>query len=120
MRKFIILFIVSLIFINAQEKDNDLNELTVKKAIELAFMNNPILNQLIQEKEKKKAEYLGAFGLSTPNIFYMKEGIKNSKFAEQRLTVSQSIDFPLKTSYTLNSISNEKEAFELKIESEKV
>ena len=120
MRKFIILFIVSLIFINAQEKDNDLNELTVKKAIELAFMNNPILNQLIQEKEKKKAEYLGAFGLSTPNIFYMKEGIKNSKFAEQRLTVSQSIDFPLKTSYTLNSISNEEEAFELKIESEKL
>ncbi len=120
MRKLIILFLVSLTFLYAQEKKETLRELTVNIAIDLALKNNPVLNQLIQEKEKKSSEYIGSFGLNSPTVSFMKEGIQNSNFAEQRWSISQSIDFPLSTIYNLNAISDEESALEFKIESERL
>lgn len=120
MRKLILLFLINTFLVFAQDKQEQISDLSVKSAIDLALKNNPVLNQLIQEREKKSGEYLGGFGLNSPNLSYMKEGMRNSNFAEQRWTISQSIVFPLKTIYNLNAISDEESALDYKVESEKL
>src|SRR6056297_1399207 len=76
--------------------------LTIDMAVEYAYDSNPTLQQmkaeLYRESQRKKTET----GISTPEISYFREGIStipDKLFDEQRIAVSQEIDFPLTTIY---------------------
>ncbi|NUM72344.1 MAG: TolC family protein [Ignavibacteriaceae bacterium] len=95
--------------------------LTVDKAIEMAVNKNPQLKQTLGVINAKKGARKKSFGLSSPELFWFREGIGNelpSGFAEQRWGISQTIDFPLKTAYRLGKISSEISSLEYSYESE--
>lgn len=77
----------------------DLSTLSVQKALEIAYRQNPQVKQLqYQIRAQEKQETL-SFGLADPEISYMREGIDNGDFSEQRWSVSQSLEFPLSSIY---------------------
>ena len=77
----------------------DLSTLSVQKALEIAYRQNPQIKQLqYQIRAQEKQETL-SFGLADPQISYMREGIDNGDFSEQRWSVSQSLEFPLSSIY---------------------
>ncbi|MDP3641974.1 MAG: TolC family protein [Bacteroidota bacterium] len=95
--------------------------LTIKDAVDQAIQNNAQINQMRSQLNQKKAEWRTQTGISSPEISYMKEGIDNKAadpFQEQRLTVSQSVDFPLTTSYRLKALKEEEKAMEFSIREE--
>lgn len=95
--------------------------LTIKDAVDQAIQNNAQINQMRSQLDQKKQEWRTQTGISSPEISYMKEGINNKAddpFQEQRLTVSQSVDFPLTTSYRLKALKEEEKAMEFKIQEE--
>ncbi|HZL11576.1 MAG TPA: TolC family protein [Prolixibacteraceae bacterium] len=95
--------------------------LTIQDAVDQAIQNNPQINQMRSQLNQKKEEWRTQTGIASPEISYMKEGI-NSKaadpFQEQRLTLSQSIDFPLTTAYRIKGINEEEKAMEFSIQEE--
>jgi cobalt-zinc-cadmium efflux system outer membrane protein len=95
--------------------------LTIKDAVDQAIQNNAQINQMRSQLDQKKQEWRTQTGISSPEISYMKEGINNKAadtFQEQRLTVSQSVDFPLTTSYRLKALKEEEKALEFSIQEE--
>jgi cobalt-zinc-cadmium efflux system outer membrane protein len=121
--KYLYLKIVALLslaasFCNAQ---NPSDIFTMQEAVELAIKNNPKLNSLQESIEIKKSEKWKAIGLYTPFVSYMREGILSggNGFTEQRWLINQSIDFPLKSVFRINSIADEVEAGELNYAAEK-
>lgn len=95
--------------------------LTIKDAVGQAIQNNAQINQMRSQLNRKKEEWRTQTGISSPEISYMKEGINNKAadpFQEQRLTVSQSVDFPLTTSYRLKALKEEEKAMEFNIQEE--
>ena len=95
--------------------------LTIKDAVDQAIQNNAQINQMRSQLDQKKQEWRTQTGISSPEISYMKEGINNKAadpFQEQRLTVSQSVDFPLTTSYRLKALKEEEKAMEFNIQEE--
>lgn len=95
--------------------------LTIKDAVDQAIQNNAQINQMRSQLNQKKEEWRTQTGISAPEISYMKEGINNKAadpFQEQRLTVSQSVDFPLTTSYRLKALKEEEKAMEFNIQEE--
>ena len=95
--------------------------LTIKDAVDQAVQNNAQINQMRSQLDQKKEEWRTQTGISSPEISYMKEGINNKAadpFQEQRLTVSQSVDFPLTTSYRLKALKEEEKAMEFSIQEE--
>jgi cobalt-zinc-cadmium efflux system outer membrane protein len=94
----------------------DLSALSVQKALEIAYRQNPLINQLqYQIRAQEKQEVL-SFGLSDPEISYMREGIENSEFTEQRWSVSQSIEFPLSGIYRNRQERATTSSLELKLQ----
>ncbi|MBV5313504.1 MAG: TolC family protein [Prolixibacteraceae bacterium] len=95
--------------------------LTIKDAVDQAIQNNAQINQMRSQLNQKKEEWRIQTGISSPEISYMKEGINNKAadpFQEQRLSISQSIDFPLTTSYRLKALKEEEKAMEFSIHQE--
>lgn len=95
--------------------------LTIKDAVDQAIQNNAQINQMRSLLDQKKEEWRTQTGISSPEISYMKEGINNKAadpFQEQRLTISQSVDFPLTTSYRLKALKEEEKAMEFSIQEE--
>ena len=95
--------------------------LTIQDAVDQATKNNAQINQMRLQLEQKKQEWLTKTGIDSPEISYMKEGIDNKAdhpFQEQRLTISQTVDFPLTTSYRLKAIKEEEKAMEFTIQEE--
>ena len=95
--------------------------LTIKDAVSQAIQNNAQINQMRSQLDQKKEEWRTQTGISSPEISYMKEGISNKAadpFQEQRLTVSQSVDFPLTTSYRLKALKEEEMGMEFSIQEE--
>ena len=94
--------------------------LTIRDAVNKAFDSNAQINQLRSQLKQKKEEWRLQTGVSAPEISFMKEGIRNNTdpFQERRLTISQSIDFPLTTSYRLKALNEEVKAAEFKIQAE--
>ena len=95
--------------------------LTIKDAVNQAIQNNAQINQMRSQLDQKKQEWRTQTGISSPEISYMKEGVNNKAadpFQEQRLTVSQSVDFPLTTSYRLKALKEEEKAMEFSIQEE--
>lgn len=94
------------------------NILTIGMAVESAYERNAGLQQLYaflkQEEQNRRTET----GISSPEISYMKEGISSSPdnlFGEQRIAVTQEIDFPLTTIYRLKSVSERIQALQYHI-----
>ncbi|MBL7965702.1 MAG: TolC family protein [Prolixibacteraceae bacterium] len=95
--------------------------LTIQDAVEQAIKNNAQINQMRSQLQQKQAEWRTQTGISAPEISYMKEGINNKAadpFQEQRWTVSQSVDFPLTTSYRIKGLHQEEKAIEFAIQEE--
>jgi cobalt-zinc-cadmium efflux system outer membrane protein len=95
--------------------------LTIQDAVEQAIKNNAQINQKRSQLQQKKEEWRTQTGISAPEFSYMKEGINNkvaNPFQEQRFTISQSVDFPLTTSYRLKAIREEVKALEFSIQEE--
>ena len=85
-----------LILFQASPADTtDLNNLSVDKALEIAYMHNPGINQLQNQIEAQRQQASLSLGVQDPELNYAKEGISDGVFTEQRWMVSQSFDFPL-------------------------
>lgn len=95
--------------------------LTIQEAVNQAVKNNAQINQLRSQLEQKRNEWRTQTGIAAPEISFMKEGIDNKAaqpFQEQRLTVSQSVDFPLTAAYRIKAIQEEEKALEFTIQEE--
>jgi cobalt-zinc-cadmium efflux system outer membrane protein len=95
--------------------------LTIKDAVNQSIQNNAQINQMRSQLDQKKEEWRTQTGISSPEISYMKEGINNKAadpFQEQRVTISQSVDFPLTTSYRLKALKEEEKAMKFSIQEE--
>lgn len=93
-----ILTVVAALLISFQVQPSDttdLNNLSVGKALEIAYMHNPGINQLQNQIEAQRRQQSLSLGVQDPELIYAKEGIGEGSFAEQRWVVSQSFDFPL-------------------------
>ncbi len=94
--------------------------LTIKEAVESAYLRNAELQQLYAQLKQKENQWRTETGVSAPEISYFKEGIASGPgdvFDEKRITISQEIDFPLTTSYRLKGLAEELKAMQLKIQS---
>lgn len=97
-----ILTVVAALLISFQATPSDttdLNNLSVGKALEIAYMHNPLINQLQNQIEAQRQQASLSLGVQDPELTYAKEGIGNGTFSEQRWMVSQSFDFPLSGFY---------------------
>lgn len=95
--------------------------LTINDAVDQAIANNAQINQMRMQLVQKKEEWRTRTGVSSPEFSFMREGINNkaaNPFQEQRLTISQSVDFPLTTSYRIQALRQEVKAIEFNIQEE--
>lgn len=79
--------------------------LTPRLAIKIGLERNPTLKVYREKINQKSAERYVSFGIYSPTLSYMSEGIpfdNSTKFAERRFTLSQELAFPY-TSYLLQS-----------------
>jgi cobalt-zinc-cadmium efflux system outer membrane protein len=112
-------FILLILWVSATPAQAQL--LTIQDAVNQAIGNNAQINQMRSQLQQKQAEWRTQTGISAPEISYMKEGIDNKAadpFQEQRWTVSQSVDFPLTTSYRIKGLRQEEKAMEFSIQEE--
>ena len=92
--------------------------LTIQEAVDQAILNNAQVNQMRSQLKQKNEAWRMQSGISAPEVNYLKEGINGKAtdpFQEQRLTVSQTVDFPLTTAYRLKAIREEGNAMEYSI-----
>jgi len=94
----------------------DLNNLSVGKALEIAYEHNPRVNQLKNRIESQRQQQPLSLGIQNPELNYAKEGIAQGTFAEQRWVVSQSLDFPLTGYYRFKSEKARTRSMELEME----
>lgn len=113
----LILVALTLFQANPTSSDTtDLSTLSVQKALEIAYRQSPQIKQLqYQIKAQKKQETL-SFGLADPKISYMREGIDNGDFTEQRWSVSQSLEFPLSSIYRNKQEKATSKSLQLKLQ----
>jgi len=95
--------------------------LTIQDAVDQSILNNAQINQMRSQLKQKNEVWRIQSGISSPEVSYMKEGMNGKTadpFQEQRLTVSQTVDFPLTTSYRMKAIREEGRAMEFAIKAE--
>jgi cobalt-zinc-cadmium efflux system outer membrane protein len=95
--------------------------LTIQEAVDQAILNNAQINQMRSQLKQKNEAWRMQTGISAPEVSYMKEGISGKTtdpFQEQRLTVSQTVDFPLTTSYRMKAIREEGKAMKFAIQAQ--
>lgn len=95
--------------------------LTIKDAVDQAILNNAQINQMRSQLKQKNEAWRMQTGIAAPEVSFMREGINNKAadpFQEQRITVSQTVDFPLTTTYRLKAIREEARAMEYTIQAE--
>ena len=91
------------------------NLLTLQEAVESGLQRNPGLRELYSVLDQKRNAARQETGINDPEVSYFREGISNGPgdlFDEQRVTISQSIDFPLTTAYRLKGMKEEVIALE--------
>ena len=96
----------------------DAQVLTIQDAVGQAILNNAQINQMRSQLKQKSEMWRMNTGFSAPEVSFMKEGINGKAadpFQEQRLTVSQTVDFPLTTSYRFKAIREEVKSMEYSI-----
>ncbi len=112
-----ILFLLSIIMICSVSSAQD-NLLTIDKAVQMALQRNPGLNRERSVLAEKREKWRTLTGIQSPELIYMKEGINRKEpvpFAEQRYSVSQSLEFPVSTVYRIQAAKKEVSAQELLI-----
>ncbi|RIH64649.1 TolC family protein [Mariniphaga sediminis] len=113
-RKFhILFFLIFPLFVAAQE-----DVLTIQEAVRSALEQNAGLQQLRARLKQKENSWRTETGISPPEVSYFKEGIGSGPgdvFDEKRISVSQTVDFPLTTAYRLKGISEELKALEFQV-----
>lgn len=116
-----IVTLASLIFllISISAAEGQDTTLTIRGAVEFAYSNNTELQQLKAQLDKQKEKWRTETGIAPPEISYFREGVQTTipenLFDEQRITVSQEVDFPLTTLYRLRALKEEVFAFEYRI-----
>ena len=90
-------------FQSIPQDTTDLNNLSVGKALEIAYEHSPQVNQLKNRIEAQKQQAGLSLGVKNPTVTYAKEGIGQGTFGEQRWMISQSMDFPLTGYYRVKS-----------------
>lgn len=108
---FFLIFLIFVSFISFAQTDT----LFLKDVVESAYLRNAELQQMNARLQQKKNAWRSETGISSPEISYFKEGIGSGPgdiFDEKRITVSQSIDFPLTSLYRLRTIDEEIKAIE--------
>jgi len=96
------------------------NLLTIRDAVESAYLQNAELQQLQARLKQQKNIWRMKTGISSPEISYFKEGIGSGPgdiFDEKRVTISQQIDFPLTSYYRLKGVAEQVKALEYQIRS---
>jgi len=81
--------------------------LTINEAVESAYERNSILQQMRSTLKQEEQRWRTETGIGSPEISYFREGIQKGPedlFDEQRIAVSQEIDFPLTTIYRLKAV----------------
>lgn len=113
--------IVLLVFFCLSNLPVSAQRLSIHEAVKQAMRNNAQINQMRSQLNQKREEWRIQSGVSSPEISYMKEGINQKAadpFQEQRLEISQSVDFPLTISYRVKALRKEAEAMEYSIQAE--
>lgn len=98
----------------------DLNDLSVGKALEIAYEHNPKVNQLQNRIEAQRQQQSLSLGISDPQVTYAREGIGQGSFSEQRWVVSQQLDFPLTAYYRFKSEQENTNSLDLQLQSLKL
>lgn len=109
----LLIYIFIVISVSAQT-----DSLTIQEAVKSAHDRNAELQQWHARLRQKKEVWRSQTGVKAPEISYFKEGIGSGPgdiFDEKRITLSQSVDFPLTTSYRLKGLSEEVKALEYQI-----
>ncbi|MBS0012183.1 MAG: TolC family protein [Bacteroidales bacterium] len=93
--------------------------LTINEAVEFAYSNNTELQQLMSQLDQQREGWRTETGIAPTEISYFREGVQTAIpeniFDEQRITISQEIDFPLTTLYRLKALKQKVFAFEYRI-----
>ena len=81
---------------------------------------SPGLQQIQARIDAKAGEFWTSFGLAPPRLLFTTEGIPQGGggFLERKWTLTQPLDFPLKSYFRASRISTEREALELRFEAE--
>lgn len=111
-----ILTVVLALFQVTPADTSGLSALSVNQALEIAYRQNPQINQLQYQIRAHKKEETLSIGLYDPELRYFKEGIGNQSFSEQRWSVSQSIDFPLSSYFRVKKQKALTHSLELKLQ----
>jgi len=98
----------------------DLNNLSVDKALEVAYQQNPRIKKLENQVEAQRQQQGLNVGINDPEITYAKEGIGQGTCSEQRWVISQSLDFPLTSYYRVKSAKASTSSLELKLQALKL
>ena len=100
--------------------------LRVNEAINLAYQNNPEINQLKEIIKAQSVNRLSAIGLYSPEIYFFKEGIPEKNvnasvpgFVEQRWGITQNLIFPLTSIYKYQSESHLLDALKERLAAQK-
>jgi cobalt-zinc-cadmium efflux system outer membrane protein len=94
--------------------------LSVQKALQVALDNNPKLHQREQELRWTKGQQKLSLGIENPELYYMKEGIDNGSYSEQRWAVSQSLNFPLQSAQRYKQYDQQYASAEASVEAVKL
>lgn len=114
---FTVLVAILISFQTTTPDTTDLNNLSVGKALEIAYRHNPGINQLKNRIDAQKQQQSLGLGISDPEVIFAKEGIGQGTFAEQRWVISQSLDFPLTAYYRFNNEKAKTGSLELQLQS---
>ena len=108
-------FFLVLIFFVSLKAQNEIDYLTIEDAITFAIKNNPSIQSIEKAIDIVSAEKWKSLGIDTPEISYMKEGIGSTDipYSERRFTISQTLDFPLKSIYNYGAYTDEVSSLEL-------
>lgn len=96
------------------------NKLDVTKAVEIAYNQNPRIKKLQYKIKAQQKQQALSIGLQDPQISYMREGIDQGMFSEQRWQVSQQLEFPLTSIYRYKSAKAQTGKLELRLQSLKL
>jgi cobalt-zinc-cadmium efflux system outer membrane protein len=117
---FSVLFAILISFQPTQSDTTDLNNLSVAKALEIAYQHNPRINQLQNQVEAQRKQQSLSLGINDPEVTFAREGIDQGAFAEQRWVISQSLDFPLTGYYRFQGEKASTSSLELELQASKL
>lgn len=107
-------------FQSIPQDTTDLNNLSVGKALEIAYEHSPQVNQLRNRIESQKQQIGLSLGIKNPTVTYAREGIGEDTFVEQRWMINQSMDFPLTGYYRAKSEHASTGSLELQLQALKL